>query len=222
MMNSDPPLTVDLNLQTRSRQYPTPSAQSTPESPSSGSTEPLLTSNGPLHIPQPKVEVHTKMPKGPLRRNATSGRAAHSYSIVDDLAQSPAAISTLELLQSCPSQKKALLSTMGTVDPADDQMIVFDAHQSEHPPLPASVAFQIPVKIRNANVSRCIIDEGASTCVMSASVWKQLGSPELAPSTITLRAWDDHASQPIGLFHNCPTPLPVRLFALTLKSSTPR
>ena len=42
---------------------------------------------------------------------------------------------------------------------------------------------------------------------MSASVWKQLGSPELAPSTITLRAWDGHASQPIGLFRNCPITL---------------
>ena len=96
---------------------------------------------------------------------------------------------------------------MGAVDPADDQMIVFDATQSDHPPLPPSVAFQIPVKIRNANVSQCIIDEGASTCVMSASVWKQLGSPELAPSMITLRAWDVHASQPIGLFRNSPITL---------------
>ena len=152
MMNSAPPPTVDLNLQSRAPQYPKPPAPSVPESPSSGSTEPLLTSNGPLHIPQPKFEVHTKIPKGPLRRNAASGRAAHLYSIVDDLAESPAAISTLELLQSCPSQKKALLSAMGAVDPADDQMIVFDAHQSDHPPLPASVAFQI--------------------LVMSASVWK--------------------------------------------------
>ena len=39
---------------------------------------------------------------------------------------------------------------------------------------------------------------------MFASVWKQLRSPELAPSTITLCAWDGHASQPIGLFRNCP------------------
>ena len=42
---------------------------------------------------------------------------------------------------------------------------------------------------------------------MSASVWKQLGSPELAPSTITLRACDGHASQHIGLFRNCPITL---------------
>ena len=85
---------------------------------------------------------------------------------------------------------------MGAIDPVNDQLIVFDARQSDHPPLPTSVAFQIPIKIRNANVSQSIIDEGASTCVMSASVWKQIGSPELAPSTITLRAWDSHGPIP--------------------------
>ena len=42
---------------------------------------------------------------------------------------------------------------------------------------------------------------------MSASVWKQLGSPELAPSTITLQVWYGHASQPIRLFCNCPITL---------------
>ena len=141
-MHSNPNPSVDLHLQTRSRQYSKPPAQSAPEPPSSGSPEPLSSPSGPLHIPQPKVEVHTKIPKGPLRRNAAPSRAAHSYSIVDDLAQSPAAISTVELLRSCPSQKKALLSTLGAVDPADDQMILFDATQSDHPPLPPSVAFQ--------------------------------------------------------------------------------
>ena len=54
MMNSDPSPPVDLHLQTRSHQYPKPPAQSTLEPPSSGSTEPLSTSSGPLHIPQPK------------------------------------------------------------------------------------------------------------------------------------------------------------------------
>lgn len=72
------------------------------------------------------------------------------------------------------------------MDPSDDRLIIFDVDWSEHPPHPASVAFQIPVKIQNANVSHCIIDEGTSPCVMFASVWKQLGSPELVPSTITL------------------------------------
>ena len=159
-----------------------------PEPPPSVSTEPLSTPNGPLQIPQPKGEVHTKIPKGTLCWNVASSKATHSYSIVDDLAQPPTAISMLKLLQSCPSQLKALLSAMGTVDPSDDQLIVFYVDWSKHPPLPAFVTFQIPIKIWNANVSQCIINEGASTYVISTSIWKQLGSPELAPSMITLWA----------------------------------
>lgn len=37
---------------------------------------------------------------------------------------------------------------------------------------------------------------------MFPSVWKQLGSPNLSPSTITLWAWNGHPSQPLGLYHN--------------------
>ena len=96
---------------------------------------------------------------------------------------------------------------MGIVDPTNDRLNVFNVDQLEHPPLPASVAFQISVKMRNAKVSRCVIDEGESIYVMSTLVWKQLGSPNMAPSTITLQAWDGHASQPIGLFCNCPITL---------------
>ena len=48
MMNYDQPIMVDLNLQTRSHQYNKPLATSAPEPPSSGSTEPLSTTNGPL------------------------------------------------------------------------------------------------------------------------------------------------------------------------------
>jgi hypothetical protein len=39
---------------------------------------------------------------------------------------------------------------------------------------------------------------------MSKSVWQQLGSPELIPSTITLRAYDGRPSQPKVSFQNIP------------------
>lgn len=97
MMKSDQPSTLDLNLQTRSRQYNKPPATPVSEPPPSVSTKPLSTPKGPLQIPQPRVEFHTKIPKGPLLGNAASGKAAHFYSIVDDLAQSVTAISMLEL-----------------------------------------------------------------------------------------------------------------------------
>jgi hypothetical protein len=94
-------------------------------------------------------------------------------------------MSVLEVLQTCPTQWKSLLSTLGEVNPVDTRLITFDLDNGE-PCLPALITFQIPVKIQNITVHQCIIDEGESTCIMSKSVWKKLGSPELIPSAITL------------------------------------
>jgi hypothetical protein len=69
------------------------------------------------------------------------------------------------------------------------------------------ISFQIPVKIWNITIHRCIIDEGASTYIMSKSVWQKLGSPKLIPSAITLRAYDRWPSSPEGLFQNVPIEL---------------
>jgi hypothetical protein len=124
-------------------------------------------------IPHPNTEPNPRIPHMPLRWNVHNphARETHNYSLVDDLAQSPAAMSVLEVLQTCPSQHKSLLSTLGAVDPADTRLITFDLDSGE-PRLPTLVAFQIPVKIWNITVHRCIIDEGASTCIMSKVVWK--------------------------------------------------
>jgi hypothetical protein len=193
----------EILLQTRNRQYP-PTAESTPTS-----TEANPTPTGPpLVIPHPSAELPLRIPRIPLRRNVHNpqARAAHNYSLVDDLAQSPAAMSVLEVLQTFPTQRKSLLSAMGAVDPADTRLITFDLDNCE-PRLPAAVAIQIPVKIRNITVYRCIIDEGASTCIMSKSVWQKLGSPELLPSAITLRAYDGRSASPEGIFQNVPIEL---------------
>jgi hypothetical protein len=123
-------------------------------------------------IPHPSAEPPLRIPRIPLCRNFHNpqARAAHNYSLVDDLVQSPAAMSILEVLQTCPTQRKSLLSTLGVVDPVDTRLITFDLDSCE-PCLPALVAIQIPVKIWNITVHRCIIDEGASTCIMSKIVW---------------------------------------------------
>jgi hypothetical protein len=193
----------EILLQTRNRQYP-PTTESTPTSPETNPTP----TGPPLVIPRPSAEPPLRIPRIPLRRNVHNpqARAAHNYSLVDDLAQSPAAMSVLEVLQTCPTQRKSLLSAMGAVDPADTRLITFDLDNCE-PRLPAAVAIQIPVKIRNITVHRCIIDEGASTCIMSKSVWKKLGSPELLPSAITLRAYDGRSASPEGIFQNVPIEL---------------
>jgi hypothetical protein len=68
--------------------------------------EALPTTTGqPLMIPRPHVEPIPRIPRMPLRRNVHNphASAAHNYILVDDLAQSPATISVLEVLQTYPS-----------------------------------------------------------------------------------------------------------------------
>jgi hypothetical protein len=142
-------------------------------------------------IPRPNTKPPLHIPLIPLHKNIHNpqAREAHNYSLVDELSQSLAAMSFLEVLQTCPTQQKSLLSSLGAVDPTDTRLITFDLNSGE-PQLPALIAFQIPVKIWNITVHRCIIDEGASIGIMSKSIWQKLGSPEFIPSAITLRAYD--------------------------------
>ena len=56
-----------------------------------------------------------------------------------------------------------------------------------------------------------MVDEGASTSVMSLSCWKGLGSPEIAPSQSMLKAFDGHVFKPHGI---------VPMFPVTLGGKT--
>ena len=85
------------------------------------------------------------------RRAGNYSKAAHNYSIVDDLSQSLAAMSAFEVLQSFPKQQKALLSTLGAIDPADSHLMAFDLDKST-PRIPSMVAFQIPVSVQNITI----------------------------------------------------------------------
>jgi hypothetical protein len=106
----------EILLQTRNLQYHAP-AESPPISPE---TKPAPT-GPPLVIPYPNTETPLRIPRIPLCRNVHNpqARAAHNYSLVDDLAQSPATMIVLEALQTCPNQRKYLLSSLGVVDPTD-------------------------------------------------------------------------------------------------------
>jgi hypothetical protein len=67
-------------------------------------------------------------------------RVAQKYIIVEDLAEAPSAMSTLEVLQTCPAQWEALLKAIGGIDPTDTNLIVFDL--DDHiPRLPPQLVF---------------------------------------------------------------------------------
>ena len=105
----------------------------------------------PLTISKMPIEAFPKMAKGPNRQVGNYSKATHNYSIVDDLAQSPTAMSALEVFQSCPKQRKALLSMLGSINPANTCLMDFDLDKST-PRLPSMDALHIPVSVQNITI----------------------------------------------------------------------
>ena len=82
----------------------------------------------PVDKPADKTEAAPRIPKGVLKRSGhnPNARAVQNYSIVEDLGHTPCAMSALEVLQSCPSQRKALLSALGVSGDDSPTMIKFE------------------------------------------------------------------------------------------------
>jgi hypothetical protein len=115
-------------------------------------------------------------------------------------------MSALEVLQSCPTQRKALLKSISGIDPTDMNLIIFDL-EDHIPRLPSQLAFQIQVVVSDKNIFQTIIDEGASTCVMSLACWKAIGSPSLNESQNTLKAFNGSGFNPYGFLPSSPITL---------------
>ena len=88
-------------------------------------------------------------------------------------------MSTLEVLQSCPTQRINLLTDLGALDLDNTNLIHFNVENYKSR-LPHQLAFQIIKKVVGKNMFRTVLDEGATTSVLSLSYWKTIGSPELA------------------------------------------
>jgi hypothetical protein len=153
----------------------------------------------------------THIPKGAFKKAShnPNARAAQNYSVVEDLSQTPYAMSTLEVLQSCPAQRKALLTALGSIETCYPCTIMLDTTDLK-PRLPYHVAFQIvvayPTKTFTWNIFSMVVDEGASTCVMSLACWKSIGQPVLSPPTL-LTAFDGHSFRAHGIVPSFPVQL---------------
>jgi hypothetical protein len=166
----------------------------------------------PLQIEKSLVETMTCIPKGAFKKYShnPNARAAQKYSVVEDLSQTPCAMYALEVLQSCPSQRKALLTTLGSTKTCNPGTIMLDTTDLK-PRLPYHVAFQIvvayPTKIFTRNIFRTVVDEGALTCVMSLACWKAIGQSFLSPSPTLLTSFDGHSFRPHGIVPSFPVQL---------------
>jgi hypothetical protein len=81
------------------------------------------------------------------------------------------------------------------------------------PRLPRQLAFQIQVIFSEKNICRIVIDEGASTCVISVTCWKDIGSPSLTESHNTLKAFNILDFKP----YSVPPSLPITLKGKTVQ-----
>jgi hypothetical protein len=143
-----------------------------------------------------------------VRKSAFNPHACdtQNYSIVEDPTQASSAMSSLEVFQSFPTQRKALLKYIGGIDPTDTNLIIFDL-EDHIPRLPPHLTFQIHVVVANKNICRTFIDEGASTCVMSIACWKAIGSPPLTKSHNTLKSFNGFGFKPYGVLPSFPITL---------------
>jgi hypothetical protein len=86
-------------------------------------------------------------------------------------------------------------------------MVSFDWNDPFEPCLPSSTPFQIRVEVNSTNIYRCIVDEGASASILSSSVWKVLGSPNLVFASHELLAFDRCPSKYLGVLPQFPISL---------------
>ena len=104
-------------------------------------------------------------------------------------------MSALEVLQSCPSQRKALLLALGVNDDDSSSIIKFET-AGHHPRFPYYVSLLLHVECLGMIVKCIVIDEGADASVMSLACWKGLSSPELSKSVTMLTAFDGRHFRP--------------------------
>lgn len=173
-----------------------------------------MTSTSNDTIPPPIApELTIKTPKGVVHKLTFNpqARAAQNCNIVEYLVQSPLTMSMLKVLPNYPSQKEALLTAIGGIDPIGSNLVVFN-HVVYKPQLPAQLAFLIQVNALNKLVHRTIIDEGESTYIMPMNCWKTLGSLPLSRSPTMLKAFDGCTYTPCGILSN----LKIRLGGKTI------
>jgi hypothetical protein len=136
--------------------------------------------------------------------------ASQNYKIIEYLVLAPCAMSTLKILQNCPSQSRTMLSAIGAKDPEESNLITFNMdyfmERVSH-----DLAFQIQVLVSVHTIRCTVLDEGTSTCVISLPCWRALASPLLTLSPTTFKSFDGHGFKPHGL---------LKYFFVNLKGKT--
>ena len=123
-----------------------------------------------------------------------NSRISSNYFIVEELSQTPCVMLALVVLQSCPSQRDALLEAIHSMD-SMSLLVKFNLFDVKIL-LPYHVALSIDVVHGGKNIRSKVVDEGTSMFMISMSCWKSLGSPELVPSNTVVIDFDGSSFHP--------------------------
>ena len=105
------------------------------------------------------------------------------------VVKSAITMSTLEVLHTCPPQRKDLFSSAGVCDDSSPSMIKFETYGIQHR-FPYYVSVLIHVECLNNTIMNTVIDEGVAASVMYLACWKGLGSPTLSKFVNMLTYFD--------------------------------
>ena len=127
-------------------------------------SSPESSSTVPLSIEKPTLDMIFFPPKSTLRKAVfnPNARAAQFYNVVEYLTQAPCTMSTLEVIQSFPTQRKNLLMTLRALDPDNTNLIHCNVENYKSK-LPHHLTFQIATRVVGRKVHRTILNEGDST-----------------------------------------------------------
>jgi hypothetical protein len=87
------------------------------------------------------------------------------------------------------SQRNGLLSALGSLDPSGLKVIKFEVMDVKLL-FPYHVEFQIHVGYSKYTIIHVVVDEGATTCVMSLICWKDFGYPNISQSQTMMTDFD--------------------------------
>jgi hypothetical protein len=113
-----------------------------------------------------------------------------------------------------------LLTALGSTETCNPGTIMLDTTDLK-PRLPYHVAFQIVVahttKTFTRNIFCTVVNEGASTFVMSLACWKAIGKPVLSSSPTLLTAFDSRSFRPHGIIPSFPMQLGGKTMCVELE-----
>ena len=110
------------------------------------------------------------------------------------------------MLHSYCSRQEEILSILTEPSPSSE-VISFDWSNLIKSHLHSSVPFYIVVNVTARQILCTIFDEGASVSILSSIAWQVLGSPQLAPTTDKILAFNRRPTAPLGILPHLPITL---------------